>query len=183
MVQIRRHRRRRIYCDVRKADDRGFAWFILVALSPALARILSFCRNFFTTRRVQTCTSRGLRDCSNYNNIIIYYIMRVGYVRACKKLRSTKRFKRRGKTRFFFFLLCYDDDDNGIDSDRGPLMRRSTACHLQVVLQPDFGRWRACISLGDKGSNSSIAASAALLRVLYNRLLENNNNMCCYRLI
>lgn len=102
MVQIRRHRRRRIYCDVRKADDRGFAWFILVALSPALARILSFCRNFFfATRRVQTCTSRGLRDCSNHNNIIIYYIMRVEYVRARKKLRSTKRFKRGGKTRFF----------------------------------------------------------------------------------
>jgi len=101
MVQIRRHRRRRIYCDVQKADDRGFAWFILVALSPALARILSFCCNFFTTRRVQTCTSRGPRLRSNYNNIIIYYIMRVEYVRACKKLRSTKRFKRGGKARFF----------------------------------------------------------------------------------
>lgn len=40
----------------------------------------------------------------------------------------------------FFFFLLDDDDDNGIDSDRGPLMRRSTACRLQVVLQPDFGR-------------------------------------------
>jgi len=63
--------------------------------------------------------------------------MRVEYVRARKKLRSTKRFKRGGKTRFF---LLDDDDDNGIDSDRGPLMRRSIACRLRVVLQLDFGR-------------------------------------------